>query len=50
MKIRKLKLSKFDLKVIIDALNAKRLKERSSGRDNSHTSDLLLKFIDTYES
>ncbi len=33
MKIRKLKLSKFDLKVIIDALNAKRLKERSSGRD-----------------
>ncbi len=50
MKIRKLKLSKFDLKVIIDALNAKRLKERLSGRDNSHTSDLLLKIIDTYES
>lgn len=40
--LRKLKLSNFELRVAIDALNAYRLKQKSRGIDCSATSDLLL--------
>lgn len=47
---RKLKLTNFEPRVAIDALNALRLKQKSKGIDNSGTSDLLLRFIDAMEA
>lgn len=39
--VRRLKLTNFELRVAIDALNAKRLKQKANGIDHSETSDLL---------
>ncbi len=38
--VRRLKLTPFELRVAIDALNAKRLKQKASGVDNRETSNL----------
>ena len=48
--VRRLKLTNFELRVAIDALNAKRLKQKASGIDHSETSDLLLYLIDALEA
>ncbi len=48
--VRKLKLTNYELRVLIEALNAKRLKQKASGIDNTATSGLLLRLIDIYES
>ena len=44
--VRRLKLTPFEIRVAIDALNAKRLKQKSSGMDNSATSNLILHLLD----
>ena len=48
--VRRLKLTDYELRVLIDALNAKRLKQKASGIDHSETSDLLLYLIDALET
>lgn len=48
--VRRLKLTNFELRVAIDALNAKRLKQKANGIDHSETSDLLLYLIDALEA
>ena len=48
--VRRLKLTDFELRVLIDALNAKRVKQKASGIDHSETSDLLLHLIDALEA
>lgn len=48
--VRRLKLTDFELRVLIDALNAKRLKQKANGIDHSETSDLLLYLIDALEA
>ena len=48
--VRRLKLTRYDLRVLIEALNAKRLKQRANGIDNITTSGLILGFIDVLES
>ena len=48
--IRRLKLTHYELRVLIEALNAKRLKQRANGIDNTATSGLILRFIDVLES
>ena len=48
--IRKLKLTTFELRVAIDALNAKRLKQKASGIDNRATSNLILHLLDVLEA
>ena len=40
--VRRLKLTPFELRVAIDALNAKRLKQKANGIDNRATSNLIL--------
>ncbi len=47
--VHKLKLTHYELRVLIDALNAKRLKQSASGIDNTATSNLLLRIIDVLE-
>ena len=39
--VRRLKLTPFELRIAIDALNAKRLKQKASGIDNRATSNLI---------
>lgn len=48
--VRKLKLTHFELRVLIDALNARRLKQKASGVDNTATSDLILRLLDILEA
>ena len=48
--VRRLKLTNFELRVAIDALNAKRLKQKESGIDYSDISNLLLYLIDAFEA
>lgn len=48
--VRKLKLTHFELLVLIDALNAKRLKQKARGVDNTATSDLILRLLDVLEA
>ena len=48
--IRRLKITPFELRVAIDALNAKRLKHKDNGIDNSEISDLILYLLDTLEA
>ena len=48
--VRRLKLTHYELRVLIEALNAKRLKQRANGIDNTVTSGLILRFIDVLES
>ena len=44
--VRRLKLTPFELRVAIEALNAKRLKQTASGIDNRATSTLILHLLD----
>ena len=48
--VRRLKLTHYELRVLIEALNAKRIKQRANGIDNSATSVLILRLIDVLES
>lgn len=48
--VRGLKITHYELRVLIEALNAKRLKQRANGIDNTATSGLILRFIDVLES
>ncbi len=47
--VRRLKLTPFELRVAIDALNAKRLKQKANGIDNRATSSLILHLFDALE-
>ena len=48
--VRRIKLTNFELRVVIDALNAKRKKQNNQGIDNSATAGLLLRLLDVLES
>lgn len=48
--VRRLKLTHYELRALIEALNAKRLKQRANGIDNTATPGLILRFIDVLES
>ncbi len=48
--VRRLKLTDYELRVAINALNAHRLKQKSNGIDNSATSDLILRLLDVLEA
>lgn len=48
--VRRLKLTDFEIRVLIDALNARRLKQKASGVDNTAASDLILRLLDILES
>ena len=48
--VRRLKLTPVELRVAIDALNAKRLKQRASGIDDRETSNLILRLPDALET
>ncbi len=48
--VHRLKLTDFEIRVLIDALNARRLKQKASGVDNTATSDLILRLLDILES
>ena len=48
--VRRLKLTNFELRVAIDALNAKRLKQKASGIDNRETTNLILHLLDALEA
>ena len=48
--VRRLKLTPFELRVAIEALNAKRLKQKTNGIDNRVTSNLILHLIDALEA
>lgn len=50
VQVRKLKLTDFELRVLIDALNARRLKQKANGVDNTETSDLILRLLDILEA
>ena len=43
--VRRLKLTPFELRVAIEALNAKRLKQKANGIDNSWVKNLYLSVI-----
>ena len=40
--VGRLKFTPFELQIRIDALNAKRLKQKANGMDNRETSNLML--------
>ena len=48
--VRRLKLTHYELRVVIDSLNALRIKQKTQGIDNTATSNLLLRFLDVLES
>ncbi len=48
--VHRIKLTRFELRVLIDALNARRLKQKASGVDNTDTSNLILQLLDILES
>jgi len=48
--VRRLKLTPFKLRVAIEALNAKRLKQKTNGIDNRATSNLILYLLDALEA
>ena len=47
--VRRLKLTHYEFRVLIEALNAKRLKQRADGIDNTAASGLILRFINVLE-
>ena len=48
--VRRLKLTDFELRVLVDALNARRLKQKANRIDNRETSDLILRLLDILEA
>ena len=48
--VRRLKLTPFELRVDIEALNAKRLKQKTNGIDERETSNLILRLPDALET
>ncbi len=48
--VRRLKLTDYELRVAINALNAHRIKQKNRGVDNSATSDLILRLLDVLEA
>ncbi len=48
--VRKLKFNHYEIRVLVDALNAKRLKQKASGIDPADTSDLIFYLLDMLES
>ena len=48
--VRRLKLTPFELSVAIEALKAKRLKQKTNGIDNRATSNLILYLLDALEA
>ena len=48
--VRKLKLDHYEIRVLVDALNAKRLKQKACGTDTAETSNLILYLLDVLES
>ena len=48
--VRRLKLTPVELRVAIEALNAKRLKQMANGIDNRVTSNLILHLLDALEA
>lgn len=48
--VRRLKLTPFEFRIVIDALNAKRLKQKANGMDNRETSNLILYLLDILET
>ena len=48
--VRRLKLTPFELRVAIEALNAKRLKQKANGIDDRKTSNLILRLPDALET
>ena len=48
--VRRLKLTPFEIRVAFEALNAKRLKQKAYGIDNSETSNLILYLLDALEA
>ncbi len=47
--VRRLKLTDYELRVAINALNAHRIKQKNRGVDNSATADLILRLLDALE-
>lgn len=48
--VRRLKLTDYELRVAINALNAHRIKQKNRGVDNSATADLILRLLDVLEA
>lgn len=48
--VRRLKLTHYELRVLIEALNTKRLKQRANGIDNIATSGRIRCFIDVLKT
>ena len=48
--VRRLKVTYYELRTLIESLNAKRLKQRVNGIDNTASSGLILRFIDMLEN
>lgn len=48
--IYKLKLTKYEIRVAINALNCYRLKQKDRGRDCSSISTLILQLLDALEA
>ena len=48
--VRRLKLTPFEFSVVIEALNAKRLKQKANGIDNRATSNLILHLLNALEA
>ena len=48
--VRRLKLTPFEIRVAIEALNAKRLKQKANGIDNRETSNFILHLLDALEA
>ena len=48
--VRKLTLDHYEIRVLVDALNAKRLKQKASGTDTAETSNLILYLLDMLDS
>ena len=48
--VYRLKLTPFEFRIAIDALNAKRLKQKANGINNRVTSNLILHLLDALES
>ena len=44
--VRRLKLTPFEIRVAIEALNVKRLNQKAHGIDNRETSNLILHLLD----